>query len=201
MICGRTVDDPEFEPLWEAAAALDVPVVFHEAYLSGIDLVGEQRFRSYAVAHVASHPFEQMTAMLALTVAGVFQRHPTLRLGFFEGGCGWAPFWAERIEEHYELAPKDFRGGDPHGTLPGRAYVTFEVDERTLPAAAALGWADNICYASDFPHFDAVFPGSVKAVRERGLDPDLEAKLLGGNALTFYGERLRRVVEPVLKEA
>src|SRR5207302_5436807 len=174
---GRTVDDPDFEPLWEAAEALDVPIVLHQAYEGGtVDTVGHDRVRSYTAGHVISHPFEQMTAMVGLLLAGVFERHPTLRLGFFEAGCSWAPYWVERIEEHYELSPADFAGGDPEGMLPRRAWLTFEVDERAMPATAELGWADRICFASDYPHYDAVFPGAVKTVRERGLPPDLEAK-------------------------
>jgi predicted TIM-barrel fold metal-dependent hydrolase len=193
-IAGRTVDDESFEPLWAAAAALDAPIVLHEAYFGGIDTVGEDRQRTYAGAHVISHPFEQMSAMLAVCVAGVLDRHPALRLGFFEAGCGWAPYWVERIEEHYELAPTDFAGGDPHGVLPTRTWLTFEVDERTLPVALDLGWEDNVCFASDYPHFDAVYPGAVDAVRAHGLDPVKERKVLGDNALAFYGERLRRLL-------
>jgi predicted TIM-barrel fold metal-dependent hydrolase len=143
---------------------------------------------------VISHPFEQMSAMLSLCVAGVFKRHPTLRIGFFEAGCGWAPYWVERIEEHFELAPADFAGGDPHGTLNHRTWLTFEVEERTLPMALELGWADNVCFASDYPHFDAVYPGAVEAVKAHALEPDLERKVLADNALAFYGERLRRIV-------
>jgi predicted TIM-barrel fold metal-dependent hydrolase len=149
---------------------------------------------SYAGGHVVSHAFEQMTAMLALTLSGVLERHPLLRLGFFEAGCGWAPYWTERIEEHYELASSDFVGGDPHGLLPSRTWLTFEVEERTLPMVCELGWADNLCFASDYPHYDAVFPGAVKTVRERDLDPDLERKLLADNALRFYGDRLGRLL-------
>jgi uncharacterized protein len=193
-IGGHTVDGDVFEPLWAAAARLDVPVVLHEAYFGGIDTVGEDRQRTYAGAHVISHPFEQMSAMLGLCLAGVLERHPALRLGFFEAGCGWAPYWVERIEEHFELAPDDFVGGDPHGTLAARTWLTFDVDERTLPAVLELGWRDNVCFASDYPHYDATFPGAVDAVRARGLDPDLEHRILGANALAFYGERLRRRV-------
>jgi predicted TIM-barrel fold metal-dependent hydrolase len=193
-IAGRTVDDESFEPLWAAAAALDVPIVLHEAYFGGIDTVGEDRQRTYAGAHVISHPFEQMSAMLSLCVAGVLERHPALRLGFFEAGCGWAPYWVERIEEHFELAPTDFAGGDPHGTLNTRTWLTFEVEERTLPVALELGWEDNVCFASDYPHFDAVYPGAVDAVKAHGLEPSLERKVLADNALTFYGERLRRLL-------
>jgi predicted TIM-barrel fold metal-dependent hydrolase len=191
-IGGHTVDDAVFEPLWVAAARLDVPIVLHEAYFGGIDTVGENRQRTYAGAHVISHPFEQMSAMLALCLVGVLERHPALRLGFFEAGCGWAPYWVERIEEHFELAPDDFAGGDPTGTLASRTWLTFEVDERTLPAVLDLGWRDNVCFASDYPHYDAPFPGAVDAVRDRGLDPELERRLLGDNALAFYGDRLRR---------
>ena len=188
------MDDPAYEPLWEAAAALDVPIVLHEAYFGGIDTVGEDRQRTYAGAHVISHPFEQMTAMLSLCIAGVLHRHPNLRLGFFEAGCGWAPFWVERIEEHFELAPSDFAGGDPHDLLNSRTWLTFEVEERTLPLALELGWANNVCFASDYPHFDAVYPGAVDAVRAHGLDPELERRVLADNALNFYGDRLRRLL-------
>jgi predicted TIM-barrel fold metal-dependent hydrolase len=191
-IGGHTVDDDVFDPVWSAAARLDVPIVLHEAYFGGIDTVGETRQRTYAGAHVISHPFEQMSAMLALCLAGVLERHPSLRLGFFEAGCGWAPYWVERIEEHFELAPDDFAGGDPHGTLASRTWLTFEVDERMLPSVLDLGWRDNVCFASDYPHYDAPFPGAVDAVRDRGLGPELERHVLGDNALAFYGERLRR---------
>ena len=115
-------------------------------------------------------------------------------LGFFEAGCGWAPYWVERIEEHFELAPADFAGGDPRGTLNTRTWLTFEVEERTLRSALEFGWEDNVCFASDYPHFDAVYPGAVEAVKAHALEPDLERKVLADNALAFYGERLRRIV-------
>jgi predicted TIM-barrel fold metal-dependent hydrolase len=194
---GLTVDDEAFAPLWSAACDLDVPVVLHEAYVGGIDTVGEDRVRSYAGAHVISHPFEQMTAMLGLCLAGVLTAHPGLRLGFFEAGCSWAPYWSERIEEHYELAPGDFRGGDPKGVLSSRTWLTFEVDEAGLAFTAEAGWADNLCFASDYPHFDAPYPGAVDAVRDRGLGSALQTKLLGENALRFYGARLARRAEAV----
>ncbi len=194
-IGGRTVDDDGFDVLWAAAEALDVPIVCHEAYIgSGIDTVGHDRVSSYAAAHVISHPLEQMVAMLGVALAGVLARHPRLRLGFFEAGCSWAPYWVERIEEHYELAPDDYRGGAIDGVLPQRTWLTFEVDERGVEFTADAGWSRNICFASDYPHFDATFPGAVKAVRERGFPLALEDALLGENALAFYGERLAKRV-------
>jgi predicted TIM-barrel fold metal-dependent hydrolase len=190
-IGGRAVDHPDFDGLWQAAQELDVPVGLHEAYLSGLDTVGMDRMSSYAGAHVVSHVFEQMTSMLVATLAGLFQRFPSLRLGFLEAGCGWAPTWVDRIEEHFEPAPDDFRGGDPHGVINTRSWLTFEVEEPALASTLELGWADNVMFASDYPHFDAVYPGAVKAVKERGLSEEVQRKVLGENALRFYGPRLQ----------
>jgi predicted TIM-barrel fold metal-dependent hydrolase len=195
-INGRTVDDPAFDVLWATAARLDVPIGFHEAYIAGIDTVGMDRMSTYAGSHVISHVFEQMTAMLVTTLSGVQDRFPGLRLGFLEAGCGWAPSWLHRIEEHYELAPGDYRGGDPRGKVNTRTWVTFEIEEPGLEAACQSGWAGNIMFASDYPHFDAVYPGAVKKVRDlhRGLAADVLDGLLGGNALGFYGPRLAQTV-------
>ena len=166
-----------------------------EAYISGLDTVGMDRMSSYAGAHIISHVFEQMTSMLVTTLAGVFERFPSLRLGFLEAGCGWAPTWVDRIEEHFERAPDDFRGGDPHGVINTRSWLTFELEEPALASTLELGWADNVMFASDYPHFDAVFPGAIKAVKERGLPDGLQRKVLGENALRFYGRRLQTSLE------
>ena len=76
--------------------------------------------------------------------------------------------------------------------------VVARIEEPGLACACELGWAQNICFASDYPHFDAVYPGAVKKVRDLHRDaPDsLLDDLLGGNALRFYGPRLRRLVDP-----
>jgi hypothetical protein len=154
---------------------------------------------SYAACHVSSHVFEQMTAMLVTTLAGIQDRHPALRLGFFEAGCGWAPTWLDRIEEHFEYAPADYQGGDPRGKVNKRTWLTFEIEEPGLQAACQLGWARNICFASDYPHFDAVYPGAIKTVRDRNVDlaEDVLADLLGGNAVRFYGRRLEEILAPL----
>jgi predicted TIM-barrel fold metal-dependent hydrolase len=54
-------------------------------------------------------------------------------------------------------------------------------------ACAALG-DDWIMYASDYPHWDSDFPHTVAPIRERSdLSTEAKAKVLGANALRFYG--------------
>ncbi|HMD45782.1 MAG TPA: amidohydrolase family protein [Acidimicrobiales bacterium] len=196
-ISGRTIDDPAFDVVWEAAARLDVPIGFHESTLSGLDTVGQDRMSTYVASHVSSHLFENMTAMLVTTIAGLTDRFPGLRLGFLECTCGWAPTWADRIEEHFEFAPDDFVTGNPRGKISSRSWLTFELEEPGLVSTLEQGWADQVMFASDYPHFDAFFPGAVKFVRDRIADPALATKVLGANALAYYGPRLAELVAPL----
>lgn len=48
--------------------------------------------------------------------------------------------------------------------------------------------ADNILYASDYPHWDSEWPHTVDELLKRDdLSHGLKAKILSGNALGFYG--------------
>jgi len=90
---------------------------------------------------------------------------------------------------------------DPFDYLErGQIFLSVEPDD---PAPAwlprALGEAGRrICgMAVDYGHWDASLAGCVAQVAEReGVDRDFAVRLLSGNALDFYGERLRRRIHP-----
>src|SRR5204862_190604 len=92
------------------------------------------------------------------------------------------------VEQH------DFVGGVIRPNRIAGRTVDDEAFEPLWASAAALGWANRVCFASDYPHFASVYPGAVDAVRAHGLDPKVERRVLADNALEFYGERLRRLV-------
>ena len=54
--------------------------------------------------HIISHPFEQMFASMSLIAGGVLERFPRLRVGFFEAGCSWVPYWLARLDDHFAHA-------------------------------------------------------------------------------------------------
>jgi len=64
-----------------------------------------------------------------------------------------------------------------------QCWVSVEAkDPHVAHVAGAIG-ADRLLFASDFPHYDAVFPGAVSAFRAHCdlADPDAAA-VLAGNA-------------------
>ena len=65
-----------------------------------------------------------------------------------------------------------------------------------MPEAIEAIGETSVMYASDYPHTDSKFPYSVKAVRERDdLSEETKERLLGANALRYYGPRLERRID------
>src|SRR5258708_17927801 len=98
----RNLDDQAYEPLWELAEQLNLPALIHVSTGIRLPTAGAERFDRYSLFHLHAHPLEQMTAAASLVLGGVLERHPRLRVGFMEAGCGWVPYWLERMDEHAE---------------------------------------------------------------------------------------------------
>ena len=194
-VAGMRLDDPSRDPLYAAIEELGVPLIVHESTgdpaTAGADRYGGMmRPESYAFHHVISHPFEQMMAMMALICGGVLERYPALKIGFFEAGCSWAPYWIARLDDHFEH-PR--LGGYMRGlTMRPSEYfarqcvVSCDPGDPTIPLAVDGLGADKILFATDYPHFDSG-AGPVREFREAAqLGEDAERRILRDNALDFY---------------
>jgi predicted TIM-barrel fold metal-dependent hydrolase len=164
---GRTLDHPVYDDLYACAAEHDVPLVFHEGTGARLPTLGLDRAKSYLEAHAMSHPFEQMAAVLHCTVGGVFHRHPTLRIGFFEAGAGWLPWWLDRLDDHalglfganeYPLPAR------PSRYFRRQGFVTMDPGE-DLVSLRGSALLDCVTFASDWPHGDSLFPHAVRTAR------------------------------------
>jgi uncharacterized protein len=190
-IGGRTLDDPTFDPLWSLIEELDVPVVLHEGTTMNVPQAGLDRYDNYMFLHVITHPHEHQMACLSLICGQVLQRHPKLRVAFVESGCGWVPYWLERMEQHVDYwghasAPLAER---PTDYWQRQCFVSPFPDERMLPQVIDVIGADTLIYTTDYPY---PYPGRdhvVSAMRDR---TDVAAadkrKILHDNATRLYGK-------------
>mgnify|MGYP006255215607 FL=1 len=132
-------------------------------------------------------------ALLALIEGGVLERHPQLRVGFFESGCGWLPYWLWRLDEEYEnlyYEVKDNVKMKPSEYFHRQCYTGFEVDEPYLPQLIEYIGADKLLFGSDFPHMD--HPNFIESVDEalalrEKLPEETIKKILHDNPLRYYG--------------
>jgi predicted TIM-barrel fold metal-dependent hydrolase len=190
--CQRNLDDPAYYPFWEAVTELGVPVGFHEGANGPLPIVAADRYEQYSrssynhfISHVVSHPFEQQLACLSLIAGGVFERFPTLQVAFMECGVGWVPYWLDRMDKDFETlgwyAPS--LRMKPSEYFRKHCFVSCDPDETMLAYVAESNGDEQIVFASDYPHFDAMFPGSVAAVAQRSeLSEPRKKKILGLNA-------------------
>jgi predicted TIM-barrel fold metal-dependent hydrolase len=188
---GRTIAHPSHDAFWEAAEALDMTVGIHEGSSNTVaTLAADRKPFNPLILHATSHAFEQMLACAQLIATGVLEHHPSLQFAFLEAGGGWAPYWLWRLDEQVEgfggycpemkLAPSEY--------FARQCWVSFEIDEPSLPALLPIVGAERVIWGSDYPHHDATFPGAVDKLR-RTIAPCTEAdqaRVLGTNALDCY---------------
>ena len=187
---GRSLSDPVYEPVWDAAEESGVAVGVHEGSSVIVPTLGSDRPFNPLVLHAVSHSFEQMLACAQLIAFGVLERHPGLRVVFLESGGGWAPFWLERLDEQAETFG-DFCPAmrlQPSEYFARQCWISFEVDEKTLPVLAPVIGERRVVWGSDYPHHDATFPGAVEALRRTmaPMDEAARRRVLGENALELY---------------
>ena len=160
----KSLDHPDFTPIWEAANALDMPINVHPGF--GVlkaakdypSLTGDQFLQSVVQG------FE------TICVSGLLDRYPNVRVSFLETGCTWVDYAIEVIEFKIENLKERIKVGAlrPHHQeivdrgLPkmtpleyikaGRIFIGFEVDDDLLPYMVKKYGTDCWVYASDIPH-------------------------------------------------
>jgi uncharacterized protein len=179
-----------YDPLWAVCQELNVPVGFHETTGSRMRAAGADRFKSMGIAHISTHPMEQMLAAMDIVMGGVMERFPRLRFAFLEGQCGWLPFWLGRMDEHYEW--REPYGEMTHLTMPPSEYFrrqgfcAVECDEGFVAHVVAACGDDNLVTTTDYPHGDAKYPQAMERFLALPLGPESKRKILWDNALRLY---------------
>jgi predicted TIM-barrel fold metal-dependent hydrolase len=186
---GRNLEDPAHDALWAEAERLGVPVMFHEGTDGQLPTAGLDRYDNFFMTHMISHPFEQMLAALSMIAGGVLERFPRLKVAFLESGCAWLPFWLHRMHEHWEKRAQEvpWLKNDPVAVFRRQCIISCDPDEATIPAVVDYIGEEYVCWASDYPHWDAIFPGAVEELRKHmsGLGESAQRKILGENARRF----------------
>ena len=136
-------------------------------------------------------PVDAIISLGRLLMGGVCERFPDLKFLILESGGGWAASILERMDEEIEANPQESRWLTmrPSEYFRRQCWISFEPNDPTLPRVADLIGEDRIIWASDFPHSDAVYPGSVKALEDTiaPLSDAVKDQIRGSNAVAAYG--------------
>jgi predicted TIM-barrel fold metal-dependent hydrolase len=178
-----------FWPIYEELERLNVPLCVHNRRETPL---GDHRYDSFLYMHTIGRPVETIIQFAGLIYGGVAERFPNLRIGFLECGVGWVPYWMERMDEEWEkrgeieapLCPRK----PSHYVEQGNWFFATEPEEGMLPYVIERIGAERVLFASDYPHWDGMFPHVVSTIRGReDISEADKEKILGGNAARFYG--------------
>jgi aminocarboxymuconate-semialdehyde decarboxylase len=147
-VAGVDLVSAELDPFWEEAARLGSFVLLHPmAPLPGIDL------RRHFLHNIVGRPAETTISIARLIMAGVFDRHPGLRVCVVHGG-GFLPYQIGRMQRGWEGMPgvADTDLATPPVEVLGRLYFdTIVHDPRVLRFLIDLVGADRIVLGTDYP--------------------------------------------------
>lgn len=187
----RNLEDPRNDVFYAEVQRLGVPLITHEGtgMVGASSTVGIDRYENFMFTHTVSHTMEQMLASLSMIMGGVCERFPKLKLGFFEGGASWLPYWLWRMDEHWEKRPDELAWlkHSPTEYFRRQCWISCDADEATVPQAVQGLGSNKVIFGSDYPHWDSVFPGAPKFIAEHpDLSEEAKRNILCENSRKFF---------------
>ena len=166
---GLALYDEQCDRIWEIAQADNLAIGIHGSFGSRMKGFSSDRYAGNVFYdHMIAHPFGQMAVVMDIIAGGVLDRFRNLRVGFFESGLGWIPYWIDRLDEHFEIMGHHtpWLKRRPSEIFKAQCFVSMEADEEK-----GLRWMkdkdllDCVLWGCDYPHFDCTYPGAYQAVQ------------------------------------
>lgn len=175
------------DAVWDVIEDSGVPVSHHIGETTpGIP----SQFNTLDVGMLQSvAPFREVFGKY--TLGGILDRHPKLKVGWFEGGINWVPSTIQDAEHiaasfahlhNHELGHSIQHYWDTHMT------ASFMVDPLGLDLLDRIG-AERAMWSSDFPHNESTYgytPESLASVVAQ-VGPETARKILGDNIRDYLG--------------
>jgi len=181
-------DDAMYDPLWEAAVDLQMPLSFH-ILTSKSDSINRARGPRINSFLSIIRGCQDIIGMFIY--AGVFERHPALKLVCVEADAGWAPHYMYRMDHAYKRHRHWMKGRElskmPSEYFRENVYMTFQDDWSAFQSKDQMNVA-RLMWANDFPHSDSTWPWSQEMLAEHtaALTDDERRMILRDNVKELY---------------
>ncbi len=161
-IAGRPLDDPEFAPVFDAMAEVDLPIWLHPVRTANMtDYAAEPKSR-FEMWWTFGWPYDTSVAMTRLVFAGLFDRHPGIKIithhlggmiPYFEGrvGLGLQVLGARTTDEDHSNVLSSLN--KPHEEYFKMFYGDTAMFGGFLGTKCGLEYfgADHVVFATDMP--------------------------------------------------
>jgi predicted TIM-barrel fold metal-dependent hydrolase len=176
-----------YNPFWERAIELGLPLSFHILTSRGSGPVRGPRINGFLAIIRANQDI-----MGTLIFGGVFERYPELKVVCVEADAGWVPHYMYRMDHAYKrhrnwLAPDVELAKLPSEYFAENIYTTFQDDWVAFRSADQMNWR-RLMWANDFPHSDSTWPWSQEMLAEQSavLTDEQRRAILCDNVAELY---------------
>lgn len=197
-VAGKPLDAPELLPVFDIMADLDLPIWLHPARGASFpDYLTEDKSK-YEIWWALGWPYETSVTMARIVFAGLFDKHPNLKIithhmggmvPYFEGriGPGWDQLGSRSSDENYSFLLKSLR------KRPLDYFHMFYADTAVFGARAATECGlqffgvDRVLFSSDAP-FDPekgtmYIRETIKVIEGLDITDEERDKICRGNAV------------------
>jgi predicted TIM-barrel fold metal-dependent hydrolase len=172
-------------PVWEEIEAAGLPVSHH---IGEAPQLTQYNFLPIGFVFNAG-TFREMFSKYVF--GGILDRHPTLQVGWYEGGINWVPATLQDAD----LALASYRytfnwdlQHEPAYYWRKHMFASFIIDPLGLEMIDRIG-ADRVMWSADYPHAESSFGytrSSLKQVADIVGEASARA-IVGGNAIRLLG--------------
>ena len=195
-LAGKPYGDPIYDRLWATASALKLPLLLHIATPRG-GIPGCEftlMVSDLSAAGRCTTDYWARYSMTAMIFSGVFDRHPSLKVGSVEHEMAWVPHWLAQMDLVYTERPVFTHGWkSTEGMLPSdywhrNFFVQFMEDAIGMRMRDLIG-VDNMMWGNDFPHAESTWPRSMAFLDRlfEGVSATDRRKITADNAAAMFG--------------
>jgi predicted TIM-barrel fold metal-dependent hydrolase len=190
--------DPHWNPLWEAAVELDLPISFHIGSGDMAEGLLQNKVATYgkmaAFTELAVDIFLHNGLQLNdLIMSGVLARYPKIKFVSVESGIGWIPFMLEALDYQFQgnSVAKEQPEFDrlPSEYFARNVYACYWFEQTAPRRLIDKIGADNVLFETDFPHPTSLYGAEVHARIKGGLsdcEESVQRKILWENSQKLY---------------
>jgi aminocarboxymuconate-semialdehyde decarboxylase len=178
---GKFFDSPEFEPIFETAQRLDVPLFFHPTTPHPADL-----FLDYRLAATVGFTVDTTLSISRLIFSGMLDKYPRLKIVASHLG-GNLPYLAERLDRGYAVYPECQKPlNKPSDYLKKIYYDCVLFDPRAVAFAVDTLGVNQFMAGSDYPHQIGSMEKAVSVIRSLPYDTTTRETISSVNAKRVF---------------
>ncbi len=187
---GHYLDEPQFDPVLEAAEAHHAPIYLHPRFPSMLAPYDAHGLQGAIWGYQAEAGLHAMRMILS----GVFDRHPGLTVVLGHLGEG-IPYWLKRIDNRYAFASRVTGAADAAKRLdltPSEYFCrNFVITTSGMSDPDVLGLAikavgdDNVMFAIDTPYEDSA--DAVASLHQASLSETQRSNIGHATAERVFG--------------